>query len=65
MTAEKFLLLNNFKTSEEALMAFAKYHVTEALKSASEEATSYIISGLTSEVETESILNSYPLDLIK
>jgi hypothetical protein len=48
-----------------AMKKFAKYHVEQALKCASEEAESYVIGGLTSEVDKESILNAYPLTNIK
>ena len=47
------------------MIEFAKMHVQEALKQASEKAESYVIGGLTSDVDKESILNAYPLDLIK
>ena len=48
-----------------AMIEFAKMHVQEALKQASENAESYVIGGLTSEVDKDSILNAYSLDLIK
>ena len=47
------------------MIEFAKMHVQEALKQASENAESYVIGGLTSEVDKDSILNAYSLDLIK
>ena len=47
------------------MIEFAKMHVEEALKQASENAESYVIGGLTSDVDKDSILNAYPLDLIK
>ena len=75
-TAEEFL--KNFNEEEnnidklyydsyvkKAMIQFAKMHVQEALKQASENAESYVVGGLTSEVDKDSILNAYPLDLIK
>ena len=59
---DKMLLENNECTSIEMMIAFAKIHVTEALKQASENAESYVIGGLTSDVDKESILNAYSLD---
>ena len=50
---------------QKAMIEFAKLHVEEALKEASENAESYVIGGLTSEVERSSILNAYPLENIK
>ena len=47
------------------MIEFAKMHVQEALKQASEKAESYVIGGLTSEVDKDSIINAYSLDLIK
>lgn len=44
---------------------FAKLHVEAALESASQNAESYIIGGLTSKVDKESVLNAYPLTNIK
>lgn len=57
-------LLNPFDVAE-AMIEFAKMHVEAALKEASENAESYVIGGLTSEVDKESILNAYPLTNIK
>ncbi len=59
---DKMLLENDECTSTEMMIAFAKIHVTEALKQASENAESYVIGGLTSDVDKESILNAYSLD---
>ena len=61
---DKMLLENDECTSTEMMIAFAKIHVTEALKQASENAESYVIGGLTSDVDKESILNAYSLDNI-
>ena len=47
------------------MIEFAKMHVQEALKQASENAESYVIGGLTSEVDKDSILNAYSLENIK
>lgn len=51
--------------SVQIMIEFAKLHVQQALKEASEKAESYVIGGLTSSVDKESILNSYSLDNIK
>jgi hypothetical protein len=59
---DKMLLENDECTSTEMMITFAKIHVTEALQEASEKAESYVIGGLTSEVDKESILNAYSLD---
>lgn len=70
MTAEEFYLKDNnidkvcnWKVKEK-MIEFAKYHVEQALKAASENV---IIDGNKHEYELdkESILNAYPLDLIK
>jgi hypothetical protein len=50
---------------QEAMIEFTKLHVEAALKAASENAESYVIGGLTSEVERSSILTAYPLENIK
>ena len=50
---------------QKAMIEFAKLHVEAALKAASENATSYVIGGLTSEVDEDSVLNAYPLTYIK
>ena len=50
---------------QKAMIGFAKLHVEAALKASSENAESYVIGGLTSEVDKESILNAYPLKNIK
>ena len=52
-------------SAKDAMIAFARLHVEAALKAASENATSYVIGGLTSEVDEDSVLNAYPLTLIK
>lgn len=55
----------------ELMTGFAKMHVTEALKKASEKAKQdhdYSISSqkfIPSGIDKESILNAYPLELIK
>ena len=70
-TAEEFKndWLNGFELDinqiNDLMIEFAKYHVKKALEQASENAESYVIGGLTSEVDKDSILNAYPLDLIK
>ncbi len=70
-TAEEFIAL--FPRSimqKEQLIEFAKLHVTQALKEASEKATVQHYDGNrnnreTYEVNEESILNSYALENIK
>ncbi len=79
-TAEKFL--KNFNEEEnnidklyydsyvkKAMIEFAKMHVQEALKQASEKAQAFnkskFSSDINPQVDMESILNAYPLDLIK
>jgi hypothetical protein len=82
MTAEEFLDANTSGTIDELkckelMIAFAKYHVEQALKVASYSAetkdeqvyTGGLSNGVLYElyrtVDEESILNAYPLDLIK
>lgn len=54
---------------EEFMIEFAKMHVQEALKHASEKAQAYnkpkFRSDINPQVDMESILNSYPLENIK
>lgn len=56
--------------AREKMIEFAKLHVTEALKQANEKAT-ININGFIQEydkdccIDEKSILNAYPLDLIK
>jgi hypothetical protein len=68
MTAEKFLKLKKYPSfnnegglglyyCKEAMIEFAKYHVEQALKAASEE--------FNSKTYSELILDSYPLTNIK
>ena len=92
-TAEKFLIKKNYPLYnefgglgmyyvKEAMIEFAKMHVEEALKQASEKAYAqgkgstlttkrsnfyYTYAGHIGKIEMnkESILNAYPLDLIK
>ena len=74
-TAEKFLIINDdkdFRLSmsgryvSEMMIEFAKLHVKQALKEASEKALVYADEGGYSEfVDEYSILNSYSLDNIK
>lgn len=69
-----YILPNDLKSDiEEAMINFTKFHVTAALKAAIEEVKvneeySYDIydnSILTAKIDTNSILNAYPLTLIK
>jgi hypothetical protein len=66
-TAEEFLRGKPFSIESiyNNMIEFAKLHVEAALKEASENAESYVIGGLTSEVDKDSILNAYPLTNIK
>ncbi len=78
-TAEKFLIKKNYPLYnnfgglgmyyvKEAMIEFAKMHVQEALKQASEKAQAYnkskFSSDINPQVDMESILNSYPLENI-
>ena len=80
LTAEEFL--KNFNEEEnnidklyydsyvkKAMIEFAKMHVQEALRLASEKAQAFnkskFSSDINPQVDMESILNAYPLDLIK
>jgi hypothetical protein len=79
ITAEDFLILKgdkNFRLSmsgeyiSDIMIDFAKIHVTEALRQASEKAESIEgwntgFSGSASSIDKDSILNAYPLDKIK
>ena len=48
---------------DEKLITFAKMHVEEALKQASEQV--YVSDTVFCEIDRDSILNAYPLNLIK
>ena len=73
-TAEEFLLQKPFihgmtrADQAIAMIEFAKLHVKEALKQASEKAQAYnkpkFSSDINPQVDMESILNSYPLENI-
>jgi hypothetical protein len=66
-TAKEFLFKNADRfqsTPDEWMIEFTKLHIEAALKAASENAESYVIGGLTSEVDKESILTAYPLENI-
>lgn len=68
MTAKEFLESkepNTIIVPEEWLIEFAKYHVQKALELASQEGKSYVIGGLVSEIDKDSIINAYPLENIK
>ncbi len=72
-TAEEFLQKEGMPTDKYDLfykmIEFAKLHVTEALKKASEKVTITNDYGSSGElfdcIDKDSILNAYPLDLIK
>ena len=80
-TATEFFDEGNFNNVTDMLIEFAKMHVQEALKQASEKAfveyidlttdeifdyTDVITDGdVEANVNKDSILNAYPLDLIK
>ena len=63
----KMLEENDECTSTEMMVAFAKIHVTEALKQASEKAEQKWVKYTENdyEIDTDSILNSYSLDNVK
>jgi hypothetical protein len=77
MTAEEFLKERQWKNGmnlreriHESMIAFAKYHVEQALKEASNKSYTETIHtgrqfGMQSRVNKNSILNSYPLENIK
>jgi len=69
-TAENWIKeeMNNIVSVQEAaekLKAFTKLHVESALIQASEKASTQQVNNHLSIVYKPSILNSYPLDLIK
>ena len=51
------------KNIKKAMIEFAKLHVKEALKQASEQV--YVSDTVFCEIDRDSILNAYPLNLIK
>ena len=63
-TAEEFCNDMRYVTYslDEKLITFAKMHVEEALKQASEQV--YVSDTVFCEIDRDSILNAYPLDLI-
>ena len=67
-TAAEFFDEGNFNNVTDMLIEFAKMHVQEALKQASEKAQAYnkskFSSDINPQVDMESILNSYPLENI-
>lgn len=80
VTAKKFAEKHSFERNnggtaihtedaEEILIEFAKLHVTQALKAASQNADAYnkpkFEGDINPVVDLDSILNAYPLDLIK
>lgn len=64
-TAEEFCNDIRYVTYslDEKLITFAKMHVKEALKEASEQA--YVSDTVFCEIDRDSILNVYPLEKIK
>ena len=70
MTAKEFYN-NNYTSDEEAstinlMLEFAKYHVEQALKAASENAEMKIVKYTDDyEIDRDSVLNAYPLENIK
>ncbi len=64
-TAEDYLkrMLKLGMSSSEIMKGFAKRHVEEALKQASEQV--YVSDTVFCEIDRDSILNAYPLNLIK
>ena len=78
MTAEEFINKNSYfilnadtpmgNTLKEAMVEFAKYHVEQALKAASEDVKyreQLTMQGVQRTFSTNSILNCYPLEKIK
>lgn len=79
MTAEEFIQDYNFEndtqyskydTNREIMVEFAKYHVEKALKEAEKIGSSIAISKINNlsywtSVDSNSILESYPLENIK
>lgn len=64
---DKMLTENDECTSTEMMIEFAKMHVTEALKQASEkvEVNSVSFTHNDYDIDKESILSAYPLENIK
>jgi hypothetical protein len=64
-TAEEFCNDMRYVTYslDEKLITFAKMHVEEALKEASEQV--YVSDTVFCEIDRDSILNAYPLENIK
>lgn len=56
---------NSLLEQKEAMIEFAKPHVTEALKRASEKAEVVDQAYHDVEIDTDSIINAYPLSNIK
>jgi hypothetical protein len=62
---DKMLQENDECTSTEMMIEFAKFHVTEALKSASQNAETKLIKFTDDyEIDRSSILEAYPLTKI-
>ena len=64
-TAEEFLETDKDwnRTTAQMMIEFAKLHVEEALKQASEQV--YVSDTVFCEIDKDSILNAYPLENIK
>jgi len=68
---EKIIYLTSIITHQDYvndMIEFTKFHVTEALKQASEKATTKEVEwglGVDIQVDKDSILNAYDLNLIK
>ena len=64
-TAEEFLETDKDwnRTTAQMMIEFAKMHVEEALKQASEQV--YVSDTVFCEIDRDSILNAYPLENIK
>ena len=69
MTIEEMEQSGDYESYQSMAIAFAKYHVQEALKAATQEisVSIYYDEGENpfTEIDYNSILNSYPLDNIK
>lgn len=64
-TATDFLDKGNYNNTTDMMIEFAKMHVKEALKEASEKATTDGYGDGYAGIDEDSILNAYPLENIK
>lgn len=64
-TYDDYQKRNPLKTLEEGFIEFTKLHVEAQLEAILENVESYVVGGLTSEVDEDSIKKAYPLTNIK